>query len=356
MTESERNEKFQREWELRKKISDENAKRNQEIFNFVKGGFDAYINFGKEIDLISKQYLIRYFGGIQNKINELKDPKNICDFLMAEQGKCVAKVIEYNIRKEGLLGADYQTAIDKIIVPFYTQYKSVLEFEKIHSSIRQSAPNEIINNSDIQKQKTLENQLQTEDVKTNQSNVLDQETAEKIALRISNAAKKAGLPPIIIQKNTLKISDVESEVSSDKGNTIKQIPIEEKGVPIIDEIVPKLPDGFSQIECRATKEEILDFFMSLAKEKNDSLNKCYMKESDVEEFVKKNFAIFKCTPIPKYFPINLTKKQKGRLRCFVAEFYIEFGSKTVIETRNYALLLMHNFEIFKNDNLKSLIN
>lgn len=154
------------------------------------------------------------------------------------------------------------------------------------------------------------------------------------------------------------VSDAETKVSLETKKTIEtiQLSIAEKIVPEIIEIVSELPPAFKQIECSATKEEILDFFMILAKEKNNNLTKYYMKESDVEEFVKKNFAIFESAPTGKYFPINLTTTQKGRLRCFVTEFYIEYGSKTVIETRNYALLLVHNFEIFKDDNLASLIN
>ncbi len=154
------------------------------------------------------------------------------------------------------------------------------------------------------------------------------------------------------------VSDVETKVSLETKKTVEtiQLSIAEKVIPEIIEIVFELPPAFKQIECSAKKEEILDFFMILAKEKNNNLNKYYMKESDVEEFVKKNFAVFESAPTGKYFPINLTTTQKGRLRCFVTEFYIEYGSKTVIETRNYALLLVHNFEIFKDDNLASLIN
>jgi len=118
----------------------------------------------------------------------------------------------------------------------------------------------------------------------------------------------------------------------------------------------EVQEGFAQIECNATKEQIMHYFMSLANEKNDSFNKCYMAKRDVEEFVKKNFAIFKCLPTGKYFPINLTISQKGRLRRFVSEFNLEFGLKTVSQNRNYALLLIHNFEIFKDDKLDSLVN
>lgn len=112
-----------------------------------------------------------------------------------------------------------------------------------------------------------------------------------------------------------------------------------------------------QIECSASKKEILFFFMALAREKNDSLNMYYMEESDVEKFVKNTFSNFKCNPIKnKYFPINLRTSQKGRLRFLMAEFCNRYGSKSPNEIKKYAAVLKHSFEIFKDDNLQSLIN
>lgn len=352
MTESERIEKFQREWELRKKISDEKAAKNQQIFTEIRNAWNTAYESGKKVDQSSKRNLEKYFESIQNRILEINDLAERCKFLLVEKRNCLANVIKYDIRKEGLLGEDYQIAIDKFIVPLFLQYKAELEFE---NSLPSEKKNGIINNSDLQKKNEIINYQPVEVVKTNQSKVLDKETAEKMALRISNAAEKAGYPPIIIQKVTQKISDAESEVSTDKDNTINQTQIKEKDVHIINEIEPKLPEGFAQIECSASKEEILDSFMSLAKTKNNHLKKYYMQENDVIEFVKKNFAIFNSTPSGKYFPINLTNRQKGRLRYFVTEFYTKYGFKDDVAKKYYALLLMYNFEQFKDDNLAILI-
>jgi len=111
-----------------------------------------------------------------------------------------------------------------------------------------------------------------------------------------------------------------------------------------------------QIECSATETEIIFFFMALAREKNDTLDMYYMEESEVLEFVKNTFSVFRKNPTKKYFPINLRTSQKGRLRFFMTEFCNLYGSKTSNEIKKYALVLKHSFEIFKDDNILSLIN
>ena len=90
MKESEHIKKFQREFELRQKIAESNAAKTQEIFTEIRKGLNAYINYGKENNRISKDYLTKYFDEIQNKIADLKDPKVICKFLLEEKGRCVA--------------------------------------------------------------------------------------------------------------------------------------------------------------------------------------------------------------------------------------------------------------------------
>lgn len=151
------------------------------------------------------------------------------------------------------------------------------------------------------------------------------------------------------------VSYVDSKVSFETNKTPDQIVVVEKVVSEMVEILTELPPGFEQIECEATEQEILDYFMILSTVKNNSNNKHYMKVNDVEEFVKKNFVIFNCVPTGKYFPINLTDRQKGRLRDFVNNFYLKYNSKIQVNKRIYAMLLIHNFEIFNNDNVKYLI-
>lgn len=139
------------------------------------------------------------------------------------------------------------------------------------------------------------------------------------------------------------MQEVEPKIKDDK----LSIPIKDKSTRKIIEEVLILPPGYSQIESRATQKETLDFLRPLAK---------YMEEAEFEAFLKQVFAVFKCTPKGKYFTLNLTTRQKGKMRCLIAQFRIKFGSKTIDESKTYALLLINNFELFKNDKLSSLIN
>jgi hypothetical protein len=79
-----------------------------------------------------------------------------------------------------------------------------------------------------------------------------------------------------------------------------------------------------------------------------------MSEVDVEELVKKNFAVFNSVPTGKYFAINLTKREKGKLRYFLQQFYLRYEG--IAKAKNkYALFLKWNFELFKNDSLQSIL-
>jgi hypothetical protein len=105
-----------------------------------------------------------------------------------------------------------------------------------------------------------------------------------------------------------------------------------------------------QINCNASEEQILDFFMLLDKPlypEGDVL----MEKSSIEEFCKNNFTNFNSEPKKKYFNINI--KNKRTLVYFIYQFYYHFdkrGSKL-----KYAMLLINNFEAFKNDNPNNII-
>lgn len=309
MKESEHIKKFQREFELRQKIAESNASKTQEIFTEIRKGLNAYINYGKENNRISKDYLTKYFDEIQNKIADLKDPKVICKFLLEEKGRCVAKVIAFNIRREGALGEDYQTAIDKIIVPFYTQYKSVFEFEKMHTSSKHNATDEIISNSNLPKPETHQTQLPIE----------------------------------IVKADTITKSNNDLQVIS-------------KSVPENIKIDIELPIGFTQIICEASKEQILNYFMILSKEKNHLNGKIYMSEVDVLEFVKNNFSVFESAPTGKSFSVNLLPKQEKTLIYFMYKFYLKYDRKLANMKMKYVMLLINNFDLFKNKNSKNILS
>lgn len=125
------------------------------------------------------------------------------------------------------------------------------------------------------------------------------------------------------------------------------IPIKDKSTRKIIEEVLILPPGYSQIESSATQKETLDFLRNLAN---------YMEETEFTDFLLQVFKVFNRQPKGKYFSLNLTKRQKGKMRCLIAQFRIKYGSKTIDESKTYALLLINNFELFKNDKLSSLIN
>lgn len=118
----------------------------------------------------------------------------------------------------------------------------------------------------------------------------------------------------------------------------------------------KLPAGFSQIKCDATQDEILNYFMILSKEKNTLNNEIFMEESDIVEFVKKNFEVFNSVPTGDYFQINLLPRQKRTLIYFVFQFYLKYDRKVADTKIKYVLLLINNFELFKHDKPKVLLS
>lgn len=147
-----------------------------------------------------------------------------------------------------------------------------------------------------------------------------------------------------IKKNIPNVTEVTPVVHIEEKKTSK----------IIQEAII-LPKDYSQIVSTATKKEILNFLRPLAEEKN-SLNQYYMDEMEFTDFLLQVFTVFNRQPKGKYFSLNLTKRQKGKMRCLIAQFRIKYGSKTIDESKTYALLLINNFELFKNDKLSSLIN
>jgi hypothetical protein len=113
---------------------------------------------------------------------------------------------------------------------------------------------------------------------------------------------------------------------------------------------PSIP--VRQIEPKATKEEILHYFMILSKEVNVHNGKPYMQENDIIDFVESYFSAFKKTPVKKYYPINITNK--STLAFFIYEFYKRYDYGNINNKIKYAELLITNFELFANENPKIL--
>ena len=80
-----------------------------------------------------------------------------------------------------------------------------------------------------------------------------------------------------------------------------------------------------------------------------------MEESDVREFIYKNFAVFNIAPTNKYFSINLNPtNQKAKLRYFIYQFHKKYDFKKAASKMKYVKLLINNFEIFRDDKPKTL--
>lgn len=108
-------------------------------------------------------------------------------------------------------------------------------------------------------------------------------------------------------------------------------------------------ERFEQIECDATKEQIIAFFNILVSERNKRNNESYMTNEDVNQMIRMNFKIFGESPVQKYYPINLDLDQKGMLAYFIFQFYDKYESNPNGHKMKYVRFLIRNFERFKND-------
>lgn len=271
------------------KRSQENSAILQDIFANVRKGIVEYSKFSRKWGEQQKQGLEKYFYAVQKRILDLDNDAEICIFLHNENKNLKLKIIDANIRGDGFDKKYFQKIVDDIIIPLVQQFESLLEFKKKLPPTKQIT---IVSNNT--EPKILKNKQHLETVSTSNENVV------------------------------------------------------EKTIPESIEPISELPTGFKQIECDATKPEILSYFMILAKEKNNLNEKVYMSEKDVEEFVKKNFAIFNSTTIGIYFSLNLFEKQKVRLRDFIYQFYSKYD-KSSTDKRKYVMLLINNFKLFKLD-------
>ncbi len=290
--ESERNEKFIKQFELNRKKAEERSDLYSEIGTGLNIIFKEFVKYGKIVEETTKKNLQGYFDRIQIKILELKDPAEICRLLIKEKGTYQAKIIEAKINKEGYLGKDYQAAIEQIIDPLLKHYESELEFEK-----------------KLPPSKTIINKLNSENQKTTENKNLAHINKTNLVPAVENGITKS------------------------------------EGMP---------PSNYEQISCDGSEQEILDFFMLLTTTKNKLNDECYMKAEDVKEFVKKNFSAFKTSSAKKYFDINLLPRQKNILIYFIYLFTVKYNRKLGVPKLKYAMLLINNFELFKGDNPETL--
>jgi hypothetical protein len=283
--------------DLRRKMKESEermASFKKKIAAFNERLYELYETSNK-IKKKEAEYMLKYFKGIQIKLEKL-NVTEACHFLRAEKRKYVNKVIEAKIREDGYNRKYYQKVIDEIIEPLLKDWGPELEYI---NSLPLSQP--VGSSENVLTPETIEDQKQIETTKTS-------------------------ITPIIV----------------------------EEVVPEIIEEPPELPGGFAQIECEASKEQILNYFMILTKEKNPLNGEPYMDDKDVEEFVKKNFSVSECAPTGKYFPVNLLPGQNKTLIYFIYQFYLKYDRKLANTKMKYVMLLIYNFSQFKNAKPKSL--
>ncbi|MCF8424690.1 MAG: hypothetical protein K9H41_10120 [Bacteroidia bacterium] len=289
--------KFDSEFALILKKGQERAALNQKLFSEIRTVIKEFSKFGKELATSTKEHLLEYLEMVQLKTVELKDAAEICQFLYAEKRKYIAKVIDSKIRKDGYDTKYYQSVIDQIIEPLLKDWESALEFEKRIPQSKQIVQSE---------------------------NVLQEERVEKTQpIEIINQN-----PPPVLEKISPK------DISP----------------------ISKLPDNFKQIQCDGSETEIMNFFMLLANSKNRMNDAFYMSENDVKTFVYNNFSIFKKEPTAEYFTINLLPRQKRILIYFIYQFTVKYNRKLHVHKAQYAMLLINNFNAFKNDIPKTLVS
>lgn len=257
-----------------------------------------------------------YFNKISIEIKAAKDSGQIYKVLLREKRSFENKIIFANIEKNSYNRKYNQQFIDIIIEPLILQWKSEAEPAK---KIPEIIPS---------------NQLPAL-IATTES------TTDNPAAQENNIISHAANPDPEITSGT------ETDTSPSLKNDIPE------SAQKIDGDIPALPQDFEQITNLATRQEILDFFLILAKDKNEVNDKPYMEEKEIIELCEKNFSAFNCKPTGKYFDINLTQKQKVRLRYFIYQFFSKYEGEQHKNKILYARLIVNNFNNFKNTTASS---
>jgi hypothetical protein len=274
--------------------SAKNLAKNIELVKEFGKVTDMLYQYGRKVEETTRKNLGIYFNDVKKKAIELKDDEKILDFLINEKSKINSKLIEANIAKDANNRAYFKSLLTTIIDPKIEEFQAKLLLKKIIPGLK--------------------------DIKSPEKSLQDK------------VERNETQPDKLISTST--IENKKTSASS-------------------EDIYTELPEEFTQIVCKASTAEITDYFMRLANKKNEIDGMPYMDEENVIKLLKKNFRIFNTNPIGQYFPINLTVRQKGRLRYFMYVFYSKYSFDPQ-EKDVYAYFLIHNFDLFKNDSLKTL--
>ena len=172
---------------------------------------------------------------------------------------------------------------------------------------------------------------------------------ERKVSREAGLQKTEGLPVPIIE--TTPVVEKVTSITEKTVEIVEDLKVED-GALEEEEIVP-LPIGFTQIECRGSKEQITAYFSVLAKELNKN-GEPFMTQQNVDLLIRKNFSVFGAPASGKYFEINLTQRQKGVLIYFVYQFYLKYEIEQIGTKGKYVNFLIWNFELFKKDDFTTL--
>jgi hypothetical protein len=259
-------------------------------FEELASSFKAFNKINNDNATQDQKNLTDYYDGLLIYVKTLKNPGDKLLHLYSEKRTYEEKIIKANINKNGYHRKFYKELIETIVNPLIGQWETAVKVQK-----------ELPINIPI--------------------------------LELSKAITTAHSK---VEKSSIPVTPKNVETALEVGS-------------IISDQNLILPAGFTQIKCAATKEQVTFFFSNLAKENNPANGKPYMKQSDVDELIEKNFLIFGKVPSCKYFNINLTQRQKGVLKCFILEFYEKYELEQIGTKMKYVDFLIWNFELFKND-------
>lgn len=163
------------------------------------------------------------------------------------------------------------------------------------------------------------------------------------------------LNPLISMQNEIVLQEKEISTLTLIEDNHTDTDVQKSKNKVLEKPDKKLPEGFRQIECDASKSEILEYFNILSKEINRTYNEPYMTTEDITFLVEKNFKIFGKEPYGGYVKINLGKQQKIRLKYFMFQFYEKYAAVRSRPKKDYANFLIWNFELFQFEKPEILV-
>jgi hypothetical protein len=125
--------------------------------------------YSKEEELSTKTELNAYFNTIQDSIKAIKDPVEICNFLLEEQRKQGDHCIKARIDKDGYSIKYHQALIEVILSPLYQHWQQIVEFNKENPKpAKLSISTPTIPKKDVEASPAIPNLIQEEELPENE--------------------------------------------------------------------------------------------------------------------------------------------------------------------------------------------